>query len=262
MSSWSSSGEPVFKRFKRAQVAVWLRAASQVGSGVVLDGRPFIGNDGLLTFGEGAFLSSSPVQSHFIVGKGGVLEVGSNVSVSYGAAVSAEREVRIGRASRIGPFVVIMDSDFHRVGDRNAHAEAQPVRIGSGVVIESRVTILRGTTLGDGVRVRSGSVVSGNVPANSVVGGVPARSITDEAFATTERVGVPELLQKVLGLAHKPRPDDGPDQIAEWDSLGALKILLALERSYNISIREDQLKSAQSVARLTEVVEAALAKRG
>jgi UDP-3-O-[3-hydroxymyristoyl] glucosamine N-acyltransferase len=200
------------------------------------------------------------VQSHFVVGQGGTLDIGPNVSVSYGAAISAEREVRIGQGTRLGPFVVIMDSDFHRVGDRNAHAEPSPVRIGNGVVIESRVTILRGTTLGDGVRVRSGSVVSGNVPANTVVAGVPARPLTDDAApAEAGRPDLPELVKRVLGLSQTPSLADGPDQIPEWDSLGALKLLLAMERSFGVAIREDQLKSAHSVARLAEIVEAALA---
>lgn len=59
-------------------------------------------------------------------------------------------------------------------------------------------------------------------------------------------------------LAEKPEPSDGPDQIPEWDSLGALKILLAIEKTYGISVREDQLKAAQSVARLDEIVRTAL----
>ena len=259
MTLAAASTELLRKQLGRAWSAYFLRTASRVGAGVVADGKPFIVNRGTLTFGDGAYVSSSPVQSHFVVAEGGRLDVGANVSVSYGAAFSAEREVSIGAGTRIGPFVVVMDSDFHRVGDRNAHAEPQPVRIGSGVVIESRVTILRGTTLGDRVRVRAGSVVSGNVPAQAVVGGVPARPIGDEAPAG-ERIDVPELLQKVLGLAEKPKPGDGPDQIPEWDSLGALKILLAMERSFGITIREDQLKSAQSVGRLGEIVAAALAK--
>jgi acetyltransferase-like isoleucine patch superfamily enzyme len=256
----STSAQSLVKQLGRARTSYWLRAANRVGAGVIADGRPFVANQGNLSFGDGAFISSSPVQSHFVVAKGGVLEIGADVSVSYGAAISAEREIRIGRGTRIGPFVVIMDSDFHRVGDRNAHAEPGPVRIGSGVVIESRVTILRGTSLGDGVRVRSGSVVSGNVPAGSVVGGVPARPIGDDP-APTDKLDLPELLQRVLGLSEPPSASDGPDQIPEWDSLGALKILLAMERSYGISIPEDQLKSAQSVARLAEIAQAARAKR-
>src|SRR5689334_19539156 len=123
MSLAAASAELLRGRLGRARAAYWLRAASRVGSGVVAEGRPFIANDGTRCFGDGAFLSSSPVQSHFVVAKGGLLDVGANVAVSYGAAVSAEREVRIGQGTRIGPFVVIMDSDFHRVGDRNAHAE-------------------------------------------------------------------------------------------------------------------------------------------
>jgi acyl carrier protein len=93
-----------------------------------------------------------------------------------------------------------------------------------------------------------------------VVGGVPAQVLGGDAPATTDELDLPELLQRVLGLDQKPAPSDGPDQIPEWDSLGALKILLAVERTYQITVREDQLKSAQSVARLMEIVASARAK--
>src|ERR1044072_5174227 len=106
-----------------AKSAYFLRYASRVGQRVSVLGRPHVVNGGTLSVGDGTVLSSSPVQSHFEVGSGGVLSLGKNVTVSYGAAISAEREIRIGDDTRIGPFVVIMDSDFHRVGDRNAHAE-------------------------------------------------------------------------------------------------------------------------------------------
>jgi len=153
---------------------------------------------GTVSIGEGARLSSRPVQSHLVVGTSGLLEIGERVSISYGAAISRNARVRIGDDTAIGPFVVIMDSDFHVVGDRTAHGEPRPIRIGRGVVIEARVTILRGATVGDGARVRSGSVVSGQIPASTVVGGVPARAATETL--ADEELDLPNLVMKVLNL--------------------------------------------------------------
>jgi hypothetical protein len=145
-----------------------------------------------------------------------------------------------------------MDTDFHVADDYNAHALPKPIIIGDDVMIESRVTVLRGSQIGDGARIRSGSVVSGWIPAGAVAAGVPAaaRTITDEADATDVRM----VAMKALNLAVLPQLSDGPNNIAEWDSFGSLKLLLALETAFGVTIGEETLRSARSLADLAEKV--------
>ena len=52
-----------------------------------------------------------------------------------------------------------------------------PVRLVNNVWIGSHATILPGVTVGDGAVVAAGAVVAKDVPANTVVGGVPAKVI-------------------------------------------------------------------------------------
>ena len=241
----------------RAKSALWLRNVTRCGEGVFADGQPLIVNSGVISLGDGVRLSSHPVQSHIVAGAKALVEIGKRVSIGYGAAISAESEVRIGDNTTIGPFVVIMDSDFHVAGNRAAHSVATPIRIGRGVTIEARVTVLRGSTIGDGARIKSGSVVSGHIAASAVVGGVPARSLVKES--PSEKADLPTLVMRVLNLSAPPNLKDGPDQIPQWDSLGSLKLLLALEQTFGVTIGERQLKSAQSVAGLAEIVRAARA---
>ena len=54
---------------------------------------------------------------------------------------------------------------------------AKPIHIGKKVWLGANVTILQGVTIGDNAIVAAGAVVTKDVPANAIVGGVPAKVI-------------------------------------------------------------------------------------
>jgi maltose O-acetyltransferase len=226
-----------------------------VGEGARLSGRPEIYNWGSMTIGERLHLGSTPVRSHLYAINGGRLVIGNRVTISYGAAIAATCELVIGDDTVIGPYVAIMDTDFHGVVDRDGPGETAPVKIGQRVRIGARVTVLRGSIIGDGATIESGSVVSGDVPAGSTVCGVPARSAVEVAGGGA--VDVAGLVQSVLGLMALPGKTDGPDTLSEWDSLGALRLLLAVEDAYSVSLGEQDMKRARSIGQLEAVIDEA-----
>jgi maltose O-acetyltransferase len=256
VSEFSRAPSPTFdrwrKRLERTAASYWLREADRVGARPVVWGRPRVENWGTLHIGDDFRLGSRPAQSHLIVASGRV-EIGHRVIISYGAAISAQLSITIDDDARVGPFAVIMDSDFHVAGDRYAIAKPAPVRLGKNVAIGARVTILRGSEIGDGARVASGSVVSGRVPPGASVAGVPARPVGDAA--TDEVADLSTLVMRILGLQVRPSPHHGPAEIPEWDSLGSLKLLLALEETYGISVAEDELRAVRSIAGLSVLLE-------
>jgi acetyltransferase-like isoleucine patch superfamily enzyme/acyl carrier protein len=238
-----------------------LAGVDQVGSGALLQGRPWIKNEGRLRIGQDFSMSSTPAVSHLVTWPGGSLTIGDRVAISYGAAISVAASLDIGDDTRIGPYSVVMDSDYHNVDDRSAAAETTPIVIGRGVSIGSRVTVLRGTTIGDGARILAGSVVSGLVPAGAVFGGVPARAVgASTARSSDGQVDLRELVKRVLGMQRSPEETDGPDTIPEWDSLGTLKLLLAIEEAHALTLPEEEMRSARSLTALAEVITRAVAR--
>ena len=53
----------------------------------------------------------------------------------------------------------------------------KPIHIGKRVWLGANVTVLQGVTIGDNAIVAAGAVVTKDVPANAIVGGVPAKVI-------------------------------------------------------------------------------------
>lgn len=164
---------------QRARAGYWLRRCARVGRGAQLHGRPTVmAAAGIIQIGERFRLASKPVASHLVAGPGAVLEIGHDVSIGAGAAIAAFEHVQIGDGTRIGPFVILMDTNFHgSPGQQSIEHDCRPVIIGSQCRIGSRVTITRGATIGDGARILSGSVVTSAIPAGMCAAGSRARVV-------------------------------------------------------------------------------------
>ena len=70
-----------------------------------------------------------------------------------------------------------MDSTFHNLGDRGWALDPQPVTIGDRVWLGNRCMVMKGVTIGDGAVVAGCSLVTRDVPPNTMVVGVPARVV-------------------------------------------------------------------------------------
>ena len=188
------------------------------------------------------------------------MRIGNRVRIGAGAAISSLGRIDIGDDVSMGDFVIIMDSDFHVADDVSANAIPRPVRIGNGVRLGHRVVVMPGSTIGAGAVVRAGSVVSGQVAADAVVEGNPARARfagAESGDDGTASADVPRLVMQVLGLASMPDAHAGPEQISQWDSLGALRLIVAIEETFGIALAEDEMKGARSIRDLSRHVEAA-----
>ena len=113
------------------------------------------------------------------------LTIGDHLFVNYYAILDCHHEITIGDGVLIGPHAYITDFDHvipaipgTAIGREGACA---PVRIGNHVWIGANAVILKGVTIHDGAVIAAGAVVTKDVPAMAIAGGVPARVLKTRA---------------------------------------------------------------------------------
>lgn len=117
-----------------------------------------------------------------------LLVIGNNVEINDHVHIAAIERIDIGDDVLIASRVFISDhnhgnyqtSDTQSSPDTPPKARplvSKPVCIGNRVWIGEQVCILPGITIGNGAIVGAGSVVTRDVPANTIVAGNPARVI-------------------------------------------------------------------------------------
>ena len=107
------------------------------------------------------------------------ITVGENVFINACCHFQDHGGVTIGNGCQIGHNVVFATLDHGTAPEDRGAMYPAPIRLGKNVWVGSNSTILRGVTVGDNAIIAAGSVVTKDVAANTVVGGVPARHIRD-----------------------------------------------------------------------------------
>lgn len=109
--------------------------------------------------------------------EGGDLELNSGYINGYTQIVCA-KSIKIGKDTAIAREVIIRDTDAHDIIGKT-HEKVKSVVIGDHVWIGTRAIIMKGVTIGDGAIIAAGAIVTKDVPANSIVAGVPAKVIRE-----------------------------------------------------------------------------------
>jgi len=106
------------------------------------------------------------------------IRIGRNVFINQNCTIYDQGGVEIGDEALIGPNVSLITSS-HPIepSRRREGVTARPIVIGKNVWIAAGATVIGGVTIGGNSVVAAGSVVTKDVPANTLVGGNPARVI-------------------------------------------------------------------------------------
>ena len=115
------------------------------------------------------------VQPPLQVNLGENVKIGNNVSIMYNLLCMSAGGITIEDGAMIAANCSLI-SNNHDPKDR-AVITCKPVVIGKNVWVGANSIILPGVTVGENAIVAAGSVVTKDVPANTLVGGVPARFI-------------------------------------------------------------------------------------
>lgn len=110
---------------------------------------------------------------------GGSVKLGG-CYINRNCNIIAMDEIVIESGVTIGPNVCIYDHDHNMAYLKDKTAApymTAPVKIEKNAWISSNAVILKGVTVGSGAVVAAGAVVTKDVPANTVVGGIPAKKI-------------------------------------------------------------------------------------
>ena len=111
----------------------------------------------------------------------GKLIIGSNCWIGANLKVHGNGEVHISDNCDIAPDVTFLTGG-HLIGNKTRRAgegENYNILVGKGVWIGAKCTIARSVTIGNSCVLATCTCVTKDIPANVLVGGVPARIIKD-----------------------------------------------------------------------------------
>lgn len=110
------------------------------------------------------------------------IEIGANCFLNLGVMIAARDRVTIGDWTMIANGSFIGDA-AHRFDDPDTPVPLQgftskgPITIGENVWLGANVVVTSGVTIGDRCVIGAGSVVTRDIPPNSIAAGAPAKVI-------------------------------------------------------------------------------------
>ncbi|EGQ8234758.1 acyltransferase [Vibrio parahaemolyticus] len=107
------------------------------------------------------------------------VKFGNNLTINPGVYLNAATTLTIGDNVALSAGSKIITTSLKDDGMESKMHVNNPVIIGSNVQIGAGAIVLSGVNIGDHVIVAAGSVVTKDIPSNSVVAGCPAKKIRD-----------------------------------------------------------------------------------
>lgn len=124
---------------------------------------------------------SPHIEPPFYCDYGYNIKAGRNFYANHGCTILDGAKVILGNDVLLGPGVVI-STPSHPLEEKQrveGYEQAKPIQIGDAVWVGANATIVQGVTVGRGAVIAAGAVVTKDVAEYTLVGGVPAKAISD-----------------------------------------------------------------------------------
>jgi acyl carrier protein len=198
-----------------AHARVALRGAVRIGSDARVIGWPSIACAGTLVVGDRVTIVSSPAAVTLVVARGASLEIGDDVVLESGATICARSSIIVGARAHVGVGAVVES------------ACDAPLRIDEDISIEAA----------------SEQIIASN--RNGL--GAPSH----DKVATPERVRA--VVASIIQEASTIDRDTDLRHVAGWDSLAALRVLVALENDLGVRLPQDLFASPSTLESIAEI---------
>lgn len=164
----------------KISILCWNIRGYDINPSVILGGRNifFQSNKGAISVGKN---SSVGFGVRLSAGFGGKIDISENVAVFDYSIIDIHSKLTVGKNTLIAPFCYITDYD-HLIKDKSKPIIEQgyvskPIIIGTNVWLGTHVVILKGVRIGDNSIIGAGSIVTSDIPPNSLAAGVPAKVV-------------------------------------------------------------------------------------
>ena len=107
------------------------------------------------------------------------IHLGDQVSIGENCYLMGQGGITIGAGSILANHSIIATVNHGMGGIYFGNAYAQPVVLGQNIWTGSGAIILPGVTIGDYAIIGAGAVVTGDIAANQIAYGIPARPVGD-----------------------------------------------------------------------------------
>lgn len=104
----------------------------------------------------------------FRIYDGGEVEIGNNVFCNDNVSINCQKRISIGDSTIIGPGVMFFDHDHDYRNNIDDFIKKEIV-VGKNVWIGAGCIILKGVKIGDGSVIAGGSLITKDVPTQSIV---------------------------------------------------------------------------------------------
>lgn len=108
------------------------------------------------------------------------LLIGENAGIRDVQFVLKDADIEVGKLCMFSNHILLRNTDSHKVinlEDYQVSNASRNIRLGEHVWIGENATILKGVNIGNDSIVAMGTIVTKDVPANSIVAGVPSKVV-------------------------------------------------------------------------------------